>query len=161
MVPEIAELAVYYPIFVTDSSLRHNPTIEFEAAGHGVMDRLSYFFLGYPVSQAADITFYKAHRVPVGSEQAPHVELARKFVRRFNAMHAPVLVEPEVLLCPSLIGLDGKTKMNESLGHCIYLRESVDMVDKKVTRMYTDPKRTRRRIPGRSKETPYLFTTMH
>ena len=95
-VPAIAELTIFYSMLVTVNSLRHNPTIKSEAGNYGY-DDMTYGFLGYPVSQTADITFCKAHLVPVGEDQAPHLELSRKIVRRFNDMYKPVLVEPKII----------------------------------------------------------------
>ena len=154
MVPDIAELAMYYSMLVTVSSLRRNPTIKSEAATRGYPGRLSYGFLGYPVSQAADITFCRANLVPVGPDQVPHVELARKIVRRFNTLYAPVLVEPEALVGPRLVGLDGKTKMSKSLGNCIYLTDGAEAVHTKVMGMYTDPTRIRATDPGHVEHNP-------
>lgn len=142
MIPQIAELTVFYSMFVTVNSLRHNPTIKTEAAQYGYKD-MTYGFLGYPVSQAADITFCKADLVPVGEDQVPHIEAARKIVRRFNSLYKPVLVEPEILLgdCPRLMGLDGNAKMGKSLSNCIYLSDTEDVVNMKVRNAVTDPHR--------------------
>lgn len=157
MVPEIAELAIYYSMLVTVSSLRHNPTIKSEAAEYGYVGRLSYGFLGYPVSQAADITFCKANLVPVGPDQVPHVELTRKIVRRFNSLYQPVLVEPEALVGPRLAGLDGSAKMSKSLDNCLYLTDSPDTVRTKVMNMYTDPTRVHATDPGHVEDNPVFL----
>ncbi len=142
MIPQIAELTVFYSMLVTVNSLRHNPTIKTEATQYGYKD-MTYGFLGYPVSQAADITFCKADLVPVGEDQVPHIEAARKIVRRFNALYKPVLIEPEILLgnCPRLMGLDGNAKMGKSLNNCIYLSDSEEDVNIKVRSAVTDPNR--------------------
>lgn len=141
-VPSIAELTVFYSNLVSVNTLRHNPTVKSEAAQYGY-DDLTYGFLGYPVSQSADITFCNADLVPVGDDQLPHMELTRKLVRRFNDMYAPVLTEPEVMLstCSRLMGLDGNAKMGKSLGNAIYLSDSIDEVNKKVRSALTDPNR--------------------
>lgn len=143
MVPEIAELTILYSMLVTVNQLRHNPTIKTEAAQHHFEEKMPYGFLGYPVSQAADITFCRAHLVPVGEDQLPHIELTRKIVRKFNAMYGPVLVEPEarVSRVSRLVGLDGNTKMSKSLGNAVYLADRPDEVKRKVNQAVTDPAR--------------------
>ncbi len=149
MIPEIHELAQYYAMFTTVNVLRHNPTTKTEAKQHGFED-MPYGFLGYPVSQAADISIFKAHLVPVGDDQVPHIELARKIVRRFNDMYKPVLVVPEVMLSevPRLRGLDSEAKMSKSLGNAIYLSDSPAEVEKKVKQAVTDPARIHKTDPG-------------
>ena len=121
-----------------------NPTIKAESQQYGYNDMM-YGFLGYPVSQTADITFCKADLVPVGEDQLPHMELTRKIVRRFNDLYKPVLPEPQALLsdCPRLVGLDGKAKMGKSLGNGIYLSDSRAVVAEKVNSALTDPARVR------------------
>lgn len=148
-VPQIAQLTVLYSMLVTVSTLKHNPTIKTEAAQYGFTD-LSYGFLGYPVSQAADITFCQADLVPVGADQLPLVEVTRKIVRRFNSLYHPVLKEPESLLgsCPRLIGLDGRNKMSKSLGNAIYLSDDPETVTAKVKTAITDPARIHLADPG-------------
>lgn len=142
MIPQIAELTVFYSMLVTVNILRHNPTIKTEAAQYGYKD-LTYGFLGYPVSQAADITFCNAHLVPVGEDQLPHMEVARKLVRRFNSLYKPVLVEPEALLgnAPRLVGTDGNAKMSKSLNNAIFLSDSPEEVQEKIKNAVTDPQR--------------------
>lgn len=147
MVPQIAELTTFYSMFVPVNVLRHNPTIKTEAAQKGYKE-LMYGFLGYPVSQAADITFCKAHLVPVGKDQAPHLELTRKIVRRFNELYGEVLVEPEAMTANLLVGLDGNAKMSKSLDNAIYLSDSADEVLRKVKTAITDPARIRKDDPG-------------
>jgi len=149
LVPQIAELTVFYSMFVTVNVLRHNPTIKTEAKQYGYKD-MTYGFLGYPVSQAADITFCKANLVPVGADQVPHVEFTRKIVRRFNELYKPVLVEPEALVGEfgRLVGLDGNAKMSKSLGNCIYLSDTPEEVRQKVSMAVTDPARIKRTDPG-------------
>jgi len=147
MVPQIAELTIFYSMFVPVNVLRHNPTIKTEAKQKGY-DEMNYGFLGYPVSQAADITFCKAHLVPVGKDQMPHLELTRKIARRFNELYGEVLVEPEAMVQPLLKGLDGNTKMSKSLDNAIYLADSADEVLRKVKTAVTDPARIRKDDPG-------------
>ncbi|CAG7634525.1 Tryptophan--tRNA ligase 2 [Paenibacillus solanacearum] len=147
MIPEIAELTVYYSMFVTVNTLRHNPTIKTEAKQRGYKD-MYYGFLGYPVSQAADITFCKATLVPVGDDQIPHIEQTRKIVRRFNDLYAPVLVEPEAIVGDRLEGLDGGNKMSKSMGNAIFLDSSRDEVTAQIKRAKTDPNRIHKHDPG-------------
>lgn len=149
MIPQIAELTIFYSMFVTVNVLRHNPTIKTEAKQYGYND-MTYGFLGYPVSQAADITFCKADVVPVGADQVPHIEFARKIVRRFNELYKPVLVEPKALVgeVGRLVGTDGNAKMSKSLGNCIYLSDTVEEVNRKIGAAITDPARMRRNDLG-------------
>ena len=141
-VSAIAELTVIYSMFVSVNSLRHNPTIKTEAKQYGY-DDLTYGFLGYPVSQAADITFCNADIVPVGDDQLPHMEQARKIVRRFNDLYGETLKVPEALLSKvsRLPGVDGNTKMRKSLGNAIYLSDSNEDVITKVKSALTDKNR--------------------
>ncbi len=141
MVPAIAELTIIYANLVTVQQLFHNPTIKTEAAQYQFEESMPYGFLGYPVSQAADITFCRAHLVPVGEDQAPHIELTRKIVRKFNSIYASVFVEPEPILNPRLVGLDGNTKMSKSMGNAIYLSDPPEEITRKVNRAVTDPAR--------------------
>ncbi|MED1791606.1 tryptophan--tRNA ligase [Brevibacillus nitrificans] len=145
LIPEIAELTIYFSMFVTVNSLRHNPTIKAEATERGYQE-MYYGFLGYPVSQAADITFCKATLVPVGEDQVPHIEQTRKIVRRFNQLYKPVLVEPKPLVgdVPRLVGLDGNHKMSKSLGNAIYLDSTPEEVREKIKKATTDPARIHR-----------------
>lgn len=147
MIPEIAELTVIFSMFVTVSSLRHNPTVKHEAKERGY-DDLYYGFLGYPVSQAADIAAFKASLVPAGEDQIPHIEQARKIVRRFNELYAPVLVEPEILVGERLNGLDGGSKMSKSLGNAISLDASPEEVSAQIRKAKTDPARIHKTDPG-------------
>ncbi|MCP1359094.1 tryptophan--tRNA ligase [Aneurinibacillus migulanus] len=142
LIPEIAELTTYFSMFVTVNSLRHNPTIKAEAKERSFQD-MYYGFLGYPVSQTADITFCKATLVPVGEDQLPHIEQTRKIVRRFNQLYKPVLLEPKPLVgdVPRLIGLDGNNKMSKSLGNAIYLDSTQEDVNEKIKKATTDPAR--------------------
>jgi len=149
MVPEIAELTVLFGLFVTVSRLRHNPTIKTEARQYGYTD-MTYGFLGYPVSQAADILFCRANLVPVGEDQLPHVEVTRFVARRFNELYGDVFPEPRALVSdvPRLVGLDGGAKMSKSLGNAIYLKDTADEVRTKVMSAVTDPARIRKDDPG-------------
>lgn len=145
----IAELTVFYSMVVSVNTLRHNPTIKTEAQNYGYND-MTYGFLGYPVSQTADITFCNADLVPVGEDQLPHIELSRKIVRRFNDLYGTHITEPEAKLssCSRLPGLDGNAKMGKSLGNAIYLADDPETVNKKVRSAVTDTNRTSVKIPG-------------
>ncbi|WP_313638359.1 tryptophan--tRNA ligase [Paenibacillus sp.] len=149
MVPEIAELTVLFSMFVTVNSLRHNPTIKAESKNSS-LDELYYGFLGYPVSQAADITFCKATIIPVGEDQLPHLELTRKIVRRFNELYSPILVEPRALISetPRLVGTDGNAKMSKSLGNAIELDSTKEEITFKIRKATTDPARVYKNDPG-------------
>ena len=140
LVPQIAELTIYYGNLISVNVLRHNPTIKTEAKERGYSD-LTYGFLGYPVSQAADITFCRAHLVPVGKDQAPHLEVTRRLARRFNDLYGEVLVEPDGMYEDLLVGLDGNSKMSKSLDNAIYLADPPDEVERKVRMAVTDPAR--------------------
>lgn len=148
-IPQIAELTIYYSMFISVNQLRHNPTIKTEAKAYGYSE-MTYGFLGYPVSQAADITFCRADVVPVGEDQVPHIEVTRKIVRRFNELYGEVFPEPEALVSPvgRLIGLDGNAKMSKSLNNCIYLTEASDLLATKIKGAVTDPARIRRNDLG-------------
>jgi tryptophanyl-tRNA synthetase len=148
-ITSIAELTVFYSMLVTVNQLRHNPTIKTEAKNYGYAD-LTYGFLGYPVSQAADITFCNADLVPVGEVQVPHFELTRKIVRKFNDLYGTSIVEPQVKLSAvgRLSGLDGNAKMGKSLGNAIYLSDTPETVWERVRNAVTDPARITIKIPG-------------
>ena len=145
----IAELTVFYSMLISVNTLRHNPTIKTEAKNYGY-DDMTYGFLGYPVSQAADITFCNADLVPVGEDQLPHMEVARKLVRRFNEMYGSHITEPQAMLssCSRLAGLDGNAKMGKSLGNAIYLSDTPETVTAKVRSAVTDTNRISVKIPG-------------
>jgi tryptophanyl-tRNA synthetase len=148
-VPAIAELTVLLSMLVTVNTLRHNPTVKTEAAQYGYKD-LTYGFLGYPISQAADILFCEADLVPVGDDQLPHMELTRKLVRRCNELYGTGLKEPRALLgsVPRLKGLDGNAKMGKSLGNAVFLSESPEMLADKINGAKTDPARLHKTDPG-------------
>lgn len=158
MVPEIAELTIFFSMLVTVNQLRHNPTIKSEADQYGYKD-MTYGFLGYPVSQAADISFCRANLVPVGEDQIPHIEQTRKIVRKFNNLYGEVFPEPKALISdfPRLMGIDGKSKMSKSLNNAIYLSDSVEEVNKKIMKAKTDPARIHKDDPGH----PEVCTVFH
>ena len=153
-VPELCELSFYYMNLVTVSRLQRNPTVKAEIQMRNFEASIPVGFLTYPISQAADITAFRATTVPVGEDQLPMLEQTREIVRRFNAVYGETLVEPEILLagtaaCLRLPGIDGKAKMSKSLGNCIYLAEEADSVRQKVMDMFTDPGHLRVQDPGR------------
>lgn len=151
LVPELAELTMYFLNLVTVSRLQRNPTVKEEVAQRGLESSIPAGFLVYPVSQAADITAFKANLVPVGEDQLPMIEQTKEVVRNFNRIYrCSVLVEPEALLSktPRLPGLDGKSKMSKSLGNGISLSDSPDEIARKIKTMYTDPKHLRVEDPG-------------
>lgn len=147
-VPELTELTFYYMNLVTLSRLERNPTVKNEIKQKGFGNSIPMGFLTYPVSQTSDITAFKANIVPVGDDQLPMLEQSREIVRSFNNIYGSVLVEPNALLsdnkvCMRLPGTDGKAKMSKSIGNCIYLSDSKDVVNKKVMGMFTDPNHLR------------------
>lgn len=153
-IPELCELSFYYMDLVTVSRLQRNPTVKTEIQMRNFEASIPVGFFTYPISQAADITAFRATTVPVGEDQEPMVEQAREIVRRFNHIYGETLVEPEVLLpdnsaCLRLPGTDGKAKMSKSLGNCIYLSDSADDIWNKVRSMYTDPDHLRVQDPGK------------
>jgi tryptophanyl-tRNA synthetase len=149
LVPQIAELTIIFSMFVTVSRLRHNPTIKTEAKQYGYTE-MTYGFLGYPVSQAADILFCRADLVPVGEDQLPHIEATRFVSRRFSELYGQVFPEPEAMVSrvSRLVGLDGNSKMSKSLGNCIYMNDSPEDIRKKVMSALTDPARIHKDDPG-------------
>lgn len=153
MVPELTELSFYYMNLVTVSRLQRNPTVKSEIQMRNFESSIPVGFFTYPISQAADITAFKATTVPVGEDQEPMIEQTREIVRKFNSVYGDTLVEPEILLpdnkaCLRLPGTDGKAKMSKSLGNCIYLADTEDEVKKKIMSMYTDPDHIRVEDPG-------------
>lgn len=153
-VPELAELTTYLMNLITVSRVQRNPTVKTEIRMRNFEANIPLGFFCYPVSQAADITLFKATTVPVGEDQEPMIEVTRELVRRFNQVYAPVLVEPEIMLPENatarrLPGTDGKEKMSKSLGNCIYLSDSADEVWQKVRSMFTDPDHLRVDDPGK------------
>lgn len=156
LIPEIAELAVYYLNLVTVARLQRNPTVKDEMQQKGFEQNLPAGFLVYPVHQAADITIFNADLVPVGKDQLPMIEQTVEIVRRFNTLYAPVLVEPQAKVgeFARLPGIDGQAKMSKSLGNAIYLADDAKTVEAKVMRMYTDPTRLRATDPGHIEGNP-------
>ena len=151
-IPELHELTMQYLNLVTVSRLYRNPTVKEEIKQKEFNNSIPAGFFIYPVSQAADITAFKAEIVPVGDDQLPMIEQARELVRTFNSLYGEVLVEPKAVLPPKgsgrLPGTDGKAKMSKSIGNCIYLSDDEDTVRKKVMSMYTDPNHIRVEDPG-------------
>ncbi len=143
-IPELCELSFYYMNLVTVSRLQRNPTVKSEIQMRNFEASIPVGFFTYPISQAADITAFKATTVPVGEDQLPMLEQTKEIVRKFNSVYGETLVEPEILLpnnkaCLRLPGTDGKAKMSKSLGNCIYLSDTEEEVRKKIMSMYTDP----------------------
>ena len=153
-IPELAELTVYLMNLISVSRVQRNPTVKTEIKMRGFEgESIPLGFFCYPVSQAADITLFKATTVPAGEDQEPMLEVTRELVNRFNNTYAPVLVEPNILLPENMTarrlpGTDGKEKMSKSLGNCIYLSDSKDEVWQKVRSMYTDPTHLNVSDPG-------------
>ena len=152
-IPELAELTTYLMNLITVSRVQRNPTVKTEIKMRNFEANIPLGFFCYPVSQAADITLFKATTVPAGEDQEPMLEVTRELVRRFNNIYGEVLVEPEILLPENLTarrlpGTDGKEKMSKSLGNCIYLSDPADEVWQKVRSMYTDPTHINLNDPG-------------
>lgn len=152
-VSELTELTFYYTNLVTLSRLKRNPTVKSELKLRGFEKSIPVGFLNYPISQAADITAFKATCVPVGEDQLPMLEQTREIVRTFNAIYGNTLIEPKALLpenklCSRLPGLDGQTKMSKSLGNCIFLSDNEEEIKRKVMMMYTDPNHLKVEDPG-------------
>ncbi len=148
MIPETAELTVYYSNLVTIARLQRNPTVKTEIAQKKDLfgESVTYGFLGYPVSQAADITTFKGELVPAGEDQEPLIEQCREIVRKFNSIYGDVLVEPKIVLSDGkrIKGLDGNEKMGKSLGNAIYLSDTEEEITKKVMSAVTDPNRIKK-----------------
>lgn len=152
-ISELCELTFYYMDLVTVARLQRNPTVKSEIQMRNFEASIPVGFFTYPISQAADITAFKATTVPVGGDQLPMIEQTREIVHKFNTVYEPVLVEPAALLpeseaCQRLPGVDGKAKMSKSLGNCIYLADSADEVRAKIMSMYTDPLHLQVSDPG-------------
>lgn len=153
-VPELTELTFYYMNLVTVSRLQRNPTVKNEIQMRNFEASIPVGFFTYPISQASDITAFKATTVPVGEDQLPMLEQTKEIVRGFNRIYGETLVEPDILLpdnkaCLRLPGTDGKAKMSKSLGNCIYLSEDPEEVRKKIMSMYTDPDHIKVSDPGK------------
>ena len=152
-IPELCELTFYYMDLVTVARLQRNPTVKSEIQMRNFEASIPVGFFTYPISQAADITAFKADTVPVGDDQLPMIEQTREIVHKFKTVYAPVLVEPAALLpeneaCKRLPGTDGKAKMSKSLGNCIYLADTADEVRTKIMSMFTDPLHLQVSDPG-------------
>lgn len=162
MIPELAELTVYYMNLVTVSRVQRNPTVKAEIKQKNFETSLPLGFFCYPVSQASDITAFKATTVPAGEDQMPMIEQCCEIVRKFNEVYGETLVEPKIVLpsnksCLRLPGIDGKAKMSKSLGNCIYLSDTEEDVKKKVMSMFTDPTHLRREDPGHVEGNPVFI----
>jgi tryptophanyl-tRNA synthetase len=154
MIPELTELTFYYMNLVTVSRLQRNPTVKNEIKMRNFEASIPVGFFNYPISQAADITAFKATTVPVGEDQMPMIEQTKEIVHKFNSVYGEALVDPQILLpdneaCMRLPGTDGKAKMSKSLGNCIYLAEEPEEIQKKVMSMYTDPDHIKITDPGK------------
>ena len=153
-IPQLCELSFYYMNLVTVSRLQRNPTVKAEIQMRNFEASIPVGFFTYPISQAADITAFKATVVPVGEDQMPMLEQTKEIVHKFNSVYGETLVEPQILLpdneaCMRLPGIDGKAKMSKSLGNCIYLSEEPEEIKKKVFSMFTDPTHIRIEDPGK------------
>src|SRR5271154_1595210 len=159
MVPELAELTIYFMNLVTVATLERNPTVKEEIKQRNFVKGVPVGFWSYPISQAADIAIFKADLVPVGEDQLPMIEQAREIVRRFNSLYGKVLIEPKAMLgqMARLPGTDGGTKMSKSLKNCIGLGDSSETVRKRVMSMFTDPTRIHPTDPGHVEDNP-VFT---
>ena len=161
-VPELTELSFYYMNLVTVSRLQRNPTVKNEIKMRNFEASIPVGFFTYPISQAEDITAFKATVVPVGEDQLPMLEQTKEIVHKFNSVYGDTLIDPKILLpeneaCLRLPGIDGKAKMSKSLGNCIYLSEESEDIKKKVFSMFTDPNHIRVEDPG-SLEGNTVFT---
>ncbi len=162
MVPQLTELSFYYQNLVTVSRLQRNPTVKSEIQMRNFETSIPVGFFCYPISQAADITAFKATDVPVGEDQEPMLEQCREIVHKFNSVYGDTLVEPKIVLpsnkaCLRLPGIDGKAKMSKSLGNCIYLSEEPEEIRKKVMSMFTDPNHLRVEDPGQVEGNPVFI----
>ena len=162
MIPQLTELTFYYMNLVTVSRVQRNPTVKAEIQMRNFEASIPVGFFCYPISQAADITAFRATVVPVGEDQAPMLEQCREIVHKFNAVYGETLTEPEIMLpdnqaCLRLPGTDGKAKMSKSLGNCIYLSEEPEEIRQKVMSMYTDPLHIRAQDPGHIEDNPVFI----
>jgi tryptophanyl-tRNA synthetase len=159
MVPELTELTIYFMNLVTVATLERNPTLKEEIKQRNFTKGIPVGFWSYPISQAADITIFKADLVPVGEDQLPMIEQTREIVRRFNRLYKKILIEPRAMLgkVARLPGTDGGAKMSKSLGNCINLGDSPEQVRKRVMSMFTDPTRIHPTDPGHVEGNP-VFT---
>ncbi len=161
-VPQLTELTSYYMNLVTVSRVQRNPTVKTEIKMRNFEASIPVGFFTYPISQAADITAFRATAVPVGEDQLPMLEQCKEIVAKFNSVYGETLTEPEIILpgnkaCLRLPGLDGKAKMSKSLGNCIYLADEEDVVKQKIMSMYTDPDHIRVQDPGKVEGNPVFI----
>ena len=162
MVPELTELTFYYMNLVTVARVQRNPTVKSEIKMRNFEASIPVGFFCYPISQAADITAFRATHVPVGEDQLPMLEQCKEIVHKFNTVYGETLTDPEIVLssnkaCLRLPGIDGKAKMSKSLGNCIYLSDEEDVVKKKIMSMFTDPNHHRVQDPGRVEGNPVFI----
>ena len=162
VVPELTELTFYYMNLVTVARVQRNPTVKSEIKQRNFEASIPVGFFCYPISQAADITAFRATHVPVGEDQLPMLEQCKEIVHKFNTVYGETLTEPEIVLssnkaCLRLPGIDGKAKMSKSLGNCIYLSDEEDVVKKKIMSMFTDPNHLRVQDPGRVEGNPVFI----
>ena len=162
MVPQLTELSFYYMNLVTVSRLQRNPTVKSEIKMRNFEASIPVGFFTYPISQAADITAFKATSVPAGEDQMPMIEQCREIVHKFNSVYGETLVEPQIILpqnqaCLRLPGIDGKAKMSKSLGNCIYLSDEPEDIRKKIMSMFTDPNHLRVEDPGQVEGNPVFI----
>ena len=162
MVPELTELTFYYMNLVTVARVQRNPTVKSEIKMRNFEASIPVGFFCYPISQAADITTFRATTVPVGEDQLPMLEQCKEIVHKFNSVYGETLTDPQIVLpsnkaCLRLPGIDGKAKMSKSLGNCIYLSDEADVVKKKVMSMFTDPNHLRVEDPGMVEGNPVFI----
>ncbi|MFR5702134.1 MAG: tryptophan--tRNA ligase [Eubacterium ramulus] len=162
MIPELTELTFYYMNLVTVSRVQRNPTVKAEIQQKKFESSIPVGFFCYPISQAADITAFRATTVPAGEDQMPMIEQCKEIVHKFNSVYGETLTEPEIVLptnqaCLRLPGIDGKAKMSKSLGNCIYLSDEPDEIKKKVMSMFTDPNHLRVEDPGKVEGNPVFI----
>ena len=162
MIPELTELTFYYMNLVTVSRVQRNPTVKAEIRQRNFEASIPVGFFCYPISQAADITAFRATVVPTGEDQAPMLEQTREIVRKFNEVYGETLTEPSIVLpsnqaCLRLPGTDGKAKMSKSLGNCIYLSDEPEEIRTKIMSMFTDPTHLRKDDPGHTEGNPVFI----
>ena len=162
MIPELTELTFYYMNLVTVSRVQRNPTVKAEIQMRNFEASIPVGFFCYPISQAADITAFRATHVPVGEDQMPMIEQCKEIVHKFNMVYGETLTDPKIVLpensaCLRLPGIDGKAKMSKSLGNCIYLAEEPEDIKKKVMSMFTDPNHLRVEDPGQVEGNPVFI----
>ena len=162
MIPELTELTFYYMNLVTVSRVQRNPTVKAEIQMRNFEASIPVGFFCYPISQAADITAFRATSVPVGEDQMPMIEQCKEIVHKFNSVYGETLTEPKIVLpsnqaCLRLPGIDGKAKMSKSLGHCIYLSDESEDIRTKIMSMFTDPNHIRVQDPGKVEGNPVFI----